>query len=80
MLHVKHMGEYMKANYVDIALKYMTWYKDVTIEVINETVYGLPILKVTDHRMNTFCNIYYVEDILNVFRWIGQTRKAYGRL
>lgn len=70
----------MKANYVDIISKYMTWYKDVVIEVINEPVYGLPILKATDTRMNTTYNIYYVDDILSVFRWIGQTRKAYGTL
>lgn len=70
----------MKANYVDIIMKYRTYYKGVEFEIINEPVYNLPIFKVTDTLLKTEYKIYFVEDLLTVFKWIGTTRKAYGAL
>lgn len=67
-------------NYTDIICKYLTWYKDAHVEVVNEPVYNLPILRVFDDRMGTQFTIYKVSQITQVFRDLGAWRKAYGTL
>lgn len=79
MFHVKHFGEVatMKTNYVDIICKYLTWYKQVRVEVEHEEVYGLPILRVYDDLMHTQFNVYYVNQIPSIFKAIGIWRLGY---
>lgn len=67
-------------NYPDIICKYLTYYKDTHVEVVNEPVYNLPILRVFDDRMGTQFTIYKVSQITQVFRDLGALRKAYGTL
>lgn len=66
-------------DYVDLINKCLTWYKDVHIEVVNEEVYQLPILRVFDDWMKTQHDILYVSasDILRVFHIIGINRISY---
>ena len=67
----------MKANYVDIICKYLTWYKQVRVEVEHEELFGLPILRVYDDLMGTRFTIYKVADITKVFNDLGRWRLAY---
>ena len=67
----------MKTNWTDIICKLMTWYKDCHIEVVPETVYNLPILKLVDDRMGTEYKIYSMDMILNSFKAMGLTRICY---
>lgn len=70
----------MTANYPDIICKYLTWYKQVRVEVEHETLYQLPILRVYDDKMGTRFTIYNTSQITEVFKDIGLWRKAYGTL
>ena len=67
-------------NYTDIICKYLAWYKDAHIEVVNESIYNLPILRLFDDRMGTQFTIYNVSQITRVFRDLGAWRKACGTL
>lgn len=66
----------MKANYVDIICKYLTWYKDVRVEVEHESVFGLPVLRVYDDILGNCFTIYSVDQITRTFRDIGSWRWA----
>ena len=70
----------MTANYPDIICKYLTWYKQVRVEVEHETLFQLPILRVYDDLMGTRFTIYNTSQITEVFKDIGLWRKAYGTL
>lgn len=70
----------MTANYPDIICKYLTWYKQVRVEVEHETLWQMPVLRVYDDRMGTQFTIYNTSQIIQVFRDLGQWRKSYGRL
>ena len=65
----------MKANYIDIINKYMTWYKGINIEVkmFNRSTY----LIVRDTIMGTTYKPYTVDELLKTFSTIGKTRVAY---
>ena len=67
-------GDIMKANYVDIIMKYMTWYKDITVRIENETTYNLPIMYIHDDKLNNDYPVYFVESILSTFKLIGLDR------
>ena len=61
----------MTTNYVDIICKYLTWYKNVRVEVEHEEVFGLPILRVYDDLMGNSFTIYKACQITEVFRDLG---------
>lgn len=70
----------MTANYPDIICKYLTWYKQVRVEVEHETRWQMPVLRVYDDRMGTRFTIFNTSQITQVFRDIGIWRMSYGRL
>lgn len=69
----------MKTNYVDIIMKYMTWYKDLEITIETDALYHTePILCIHDLWMDTYHRVYWVEDIVRAFKAIGITRIAWA--
>lgn len=65
----------MKTDYVNVICKYMTWYKDLEINVITDSLYHTqPLLEVTDKWLGEKYCIFWVEDIPRIFKLIGLTR------